>query len=297
MGLLGWLLHVKIVKKKMIKEKMEGKKAPDFRLKDKDGKVHQLSNSNFFVIYFYPKDNTPGCTIEANQFNSKLKEFEKLDVQIIGISGGDEKSKTKFCEKHGLKILLLSDTDFAVSKKFGVYGEKLFMGRKYMGINRVTFILDRKRKVIKIFEKVKPAAHAEEVLEFIKSVRSKKGVRKMTRVVHFDFEAEEPEKIVPFYEKAFGWRFEKWDGPMDYWLITTGKGKTGINGGMSPKNQGVACNTIGVTDIDKLIKRIKQNGGNIINEKMAIPGVGWIAYFKDPEGNTWGIMQDDVYAK
>lgn len=149
----------------------EGVKAPSFSLKDKDNQVHNLKdiNSDFIVIYFYPKDNTPGCTIEANMFNKDLDKFKKLNTTIIGISGGDSKSKTKFCEKHDLKLLLLSDTDFKVSEKFGVYGEKKFMGRTYMGINRVTFTLDKNKYVIKVFQKVKPPIHSKEVLEFIKS--------------------------------------------------------------------------------------------------------------------------------
>ena len=149
----------------------ENSKAPHFKLKDKDENEHQLSKikADYFVVYFYPKDNTPGCTIEAGMFNKNLKEFKDLKTQIIGISGGDEKSKTKFCEKHDLKLLLLSDTDFSVSKKYQVYGEKSFMGKKYMGINRITYILDKNLKIIKFYNKVKPFVHANEVLEFIKN--------------------------------------------------------------------------------------------------------------------------------
>ena len=148
----------------------EGKNAPDFALPDKDGRVHKLKEitSKFTVIYFYPKDNTPGCTVEANMFNRDLSSFKKLDTTIIGISGGDEKSKTKFCEKHGISFPLLSDTDFKVSSKYGVYGEKKFMGRSYMGIARMTFVLDENKKVIKVYEKVKPPTHSKEVLDFIK---------------------------------------------------------------------------------------------------------------------------------
>ena len=148
----------------------ENTKAPDFKLKDKNSKEHQISKikSDFFVVYFYPKDNTPGCTIEAGMFNKHLPEFKKLKTQIIGISGGDEKSKTKFCEKHDLKLLLLSDPEFIVSKKYKVYGEKSFMGRKFKGINRQTYVLDRGLKIIKTFDKVKVGEHALEVLKFIK---------------------------------------------------------------------------------------------------------------------------------
>ena len=149
----------------------EGEQAPDFSLRDKDSNIHSLSeiNSDYVLIYFYPKDSTPGCTIEAQEFSKDIEEFNKLNTTIIGISGGDEKSKTKFCEKHDLKILLLSDTDFSVSNNYGVYGEKSFMGRKYMGISRWTFVLNKDHKIIKIYDKVKPAEHSQEVLEFIRN--------------------------------------------------------------------------------------------------------------------------------
>ena len=147
-----------------------GEQAPDFSLRDKDGEAYSLSEvtSDYVIVYFYPKDNTPGCTIEAKDFSKDKEEFDKLKTTIIGISGGDEKSKTKFCEKQNLKILLLSDSDFSVSNNYGVYGEKSFMGRKYMGISRWTFVLNRDHKIIRIYDKVKPGIHSEEVLEFIK---------------------------------------------------------------------------------------------------------------------------------
>ena len=152
----------------MLKEREQ---APDFSLRDKDSNIHSLSeiNSDYVLVYFYPKDSTPGCTIEAQEFSKDIEEFNKLDTTIIGISGGDEKSKTKFCEKHDLKILLLSDSDFSVSNNYGVYGEKSFMGRKYMGISRWTFVLNKDHKIIKIYDKVKPAEHSQEVLEFIRN--------------------------------------------------------------------------------------------------------------------------------
>lgn len=149
-----------------------GKKAPAFNLADKDGLKVRLSaiEEDYVVLFFYPKDNTPGCTIEANEFSAHIKKFAALNAKVIGISGGDEKSKTKFCEKHSLKTLLLSDSDFSVAKKYGVYGPKQFMGKKYHGISRVTFVLDSKRKVIKVYDTVKPAKHASEVLEFLNQV-------------------------------------------------------------------------------------------------------------------------------
>ena len=147
----------------------EGTKAPGFALKDKDGNIVKLSevNSNYTVVYFYPKDDTPGCTIEANEFSSVLDEFSKLGVQVIGISGGDEKSKKNFCEKNELRVTLLSDPEFSVCKKYEAYGEKKFMGRTYDGIFRITYVLDKDKKVIRTFGKVKAAGHAKEVLEFI----------------------------------------------------------------------------------------------------------------------------------
>lgn len=147
----------------------EGDKAIDFSLKDKDGKKHSLKDfkSRFLVLYFYPKDNTPGCTIEAKMFSKDIEKYKKASADIIGISGGDDKSKKKFCERNNLKIPLLSDTDFIIPKKYGVYGEKNFMGKKYMGINRTTFII-RNNKIIKIFEKVNPKNHSDEVLGFLK---------------------------------------------------------------------------------------------------------------------------------
>ena len=150
----------------------EGKKAPAFNLSDKDGEKHRLSaiESEYVVLFFYPKDNTPGCTIEASSFSKDMKKFAALNTEVIGISGGDEKSKTKFCEKNKLTNLLLSDTDYAVAKKFGVYGQKSFMGKKFLGIQRCTFVLDEKKKIIKVFDKVKPKEHAKEVLSFIRSL-------------------------------------------------------------------------------------------------------------------------------
>lgn len=155
----------------MVIKTLLNKKAPKFNLQDNDGKLHSLKDidSEYVVVYFYPKDNTPGCTIEANEFNKALLKFKKLDTTIIGISGGDEKSKTKFCTKHKLKLLLLSDTDAKVGKAYHSYGEKKFMGRTYMGFIRNTYILNKKRKIIKVFEKVKPIVHVNEVLDFLKS--------------------------------------------------------------------------------------------------------------------------------
>lgn len=146
--------------------------APNFSLKDKEGKIHELKKirAHYIVLYFYPKDNTAGCTIEAVEFTRNLDELEKLGAIVIGISGGDEKSKTTFCINHNLKVLLLSDPDFAVCKKYEVYGEKKFLGKIFNGIKRITFII-HKGKIIKVFDKVYPKEHVQEVMLFLKSLQ------------------------------------------------------------------------------------------------------------------------------
>jgi thioredoxin-dependent peroxiredoxin len=155
-----------------------GEIAPDLALKDKRGKTHSLGKikAKNIVLYFYPKDNTPGCTIEANQFNNDLNKYKKIGTVVIGISGGDEKSKTKFCAKNNLKTLLLSDSNFNISSKYGVYAEKSFLGKKHRGIERTTFILDKNKKIIKIFTKVNPLGHSSKVLEYLSAdVNSQKN--------------------------------------------------------------------------------------------------------------------------
>lgn len=147
-------------------------KAPDFLLKDKDGKEHSLSDvgDGYKVVYFYPKDNTPGCTFEARGFNKDLDRFRSMDTSIIGISGGNEETKEEFCDKNNLHLTLLSDSDFSVSNSYGVYGERRVFGKKLMGINRVTFILDKNNRIIKIFDKIDPLKHSGEVLEYLGSI-------------------------------------------------------------------------------------------------------------------------------
>lgn len=148
-----------------------GKKAPSFSLPDRDGQRHSLSKfkEDFLVVYFYPKDNTSGCTIEAREFQKQLKKFSALGAGVVGISGGDEKSKTKFCENHGLKFPLLSDPDFKVARKYHSYGQMTFMGRKFKSVLRNTFVLDKKRRIVQVFEKVSAPGHAKEVLNFLKT--------------------------------------------------------------------------------------------------------------------------------
>jgi predicted enzyme related to lactoylglutathione lyase len=121
----------------------------------------------------------------------------------------------------------------------------------------------------------------------------------MARVVHFDISGNDPEKLVPFYEKIFEWKFSKWEGPMEYWLIETGpEDQAGINGGLGRRqSDDRVVNTIGVNDIDTTLEQIRSMGGSVITKKGPIPGVGWFAQFQDPEGNIFGLMQDDPSAK
>ena len=121
----------------------------------------------------------------------------------------------------------------------------------------------------------------------------------MPRVVHFDIHAENPEKLAEFYEKTFGWTFQKWEGPMDYWLVMTGpEDEPGIDGGMSRKSdsQFGNVNTLDVPSVDEYSRKVEEAGGTIVVPKMAVPGVGWLAYFKDPDGNVFGMMEDDQSA-
>lgn len=149
-----------------------GKKAPNFSLTDKDDVVHVLNevNSKYTLIFFYPKDSTPGCTIESVAMSKARNQFEKLGCTVIGISGGDNKTKEKFCDKFGIQIPMLSDTDNKVGTKYGVFGEKKFMGRTYNGYNRVSFLLDEHKKIIKVYEKVSPPTHTKEVLADLKEM-------------------------------------------------------------------------------------------------------------------------------
>lgn len=158
--------------KKTIKKVKEGALAPSFTLTDQRGRTVSLQSlkTNYTVIYFYPKDDTPGCTIEAKGFNTLLSKLKRCGAQIIGISAQDSASKDKFCKKYRLKLQLLSDPKFEICKKYDAYGTKKFMGRSYKGIFRKTFLLDKKKRVIKIFDKVTPDEHPQEVLDYIQQL-------------------------------------------------------------------------------------------------------------------------------
>ena len=149
----------------------EGKPAPDFSLPATGGKEFKLSDyqgKKNVVVYFYPKDDTPGCTKEACDFRDSYKKFEKADAVILGVSADPDSSHEKFRKKYGLPFILLSDETKEVIKKYGVWKEKSMYGKKYMGIERTTFIIDKEGKIRKIFPKVKVESHWEEVLAALK---------------------------------------------------------------------------------------------------------------------------------
>ena len=155
-----------------------GEKAPAFSLPDQTGVMRSVGDfgAKYIVLYFYPKDDTPGCTLEGREFTHYLPEFKKLNAHIVGISGQDPASKQKFCAKHDLKVTLLSDEDFAVSKKFGSYGEKKFMGKTYLGVLRNTFIIDAaSNELVQVYLDVKADGHAEEVLAFLRDIKAGKS--------------------------------------------------------------------------------------------------------------------------
>lgn len=147
-----------------------GTKAPDFELKDSEGKVHKLSDykGKTFVLYFYPKDNTKGCTTEACSFRDSYAEFEQAGVDVVGVSPDEEQSHTNFIDKYELPFTLLSDPDHKVCEAYGVWGLKKFMGREYEGVFRTTFVIGPEGEIVKVFEKVKPTDHSQEVLEAVK---------------------------------------------------------------------------------------------------------------------------------
>lgn len=146
----------------------EGARAPDFTMRDAKGKIFKLSDlkgKKNAVVYFYPKDFTPGCATEAAEFSKEYKKFADADIEIVGISPDSEDSHDKFRDKMGIPYPLVADTQKDVAKAYGVYGMKSFMGREFMGVIRSTFLVGKDGNVVKVFNKVKPAGHSKEVLE------------------------------------------------------------------------------------------------------------------------------------
>ena len=147
-----------------------GDKAPDFSLPASDGKrisLKSFKDKKRLVLYFYPKDDTPGCTVEACGFRDKSNSIESKDAVILGVSPDDNESHHKFIEKLKLPFILLSDEDKTVSKAYGVWVKKNMYGKEYMGVARSTFVIGKDGKIEKIYEKVKPEGHNDEILEFL----------------------------------------------------------------------------------------------------------------------------------
>ena len=148
----------------------EGKPAPDFTLKSDGGEDIKLSSlkGSPVVLYFYPKDDTPGCTAQACGIRDAYGEFEDAGAIVLGVSPDGEASHAKFKQKYELPFTLLADTDHAVADEYGVWGEKTFAGKTYMGVERSTFVIDPDGSVGRIFRKVKPDEHADQVLDALR---------------------------------------------------------------------------------------------------------------------------------
>ena len=150
----------------------EGSKAPDFTLRSnetKDVSLKDFKGKSRVVLYFYPKDDTPGCTVEACEFRDNMERIRSKDTVVLGVSPDGVDSHNKFIDKFRLPFLLLSDAEKKVSNAYGVWVKKSMYGKEYMGVARTTFIIGKDGKIEKIYEKVKPEGHAQEVLDFLKN--------------------------------------------------------------------------------------------------------------------------------
>ena len=145
---------------------LENAKAPDFELFNHEGEKISLSDfkGKSVVLYFYPKDNTPGCTTEACNFRDDYEEYRKQGVVIIGVSPDSKESHSKFTSKHSLPFILLVDEDHKVCEMYGVWGKKKTFGKEYFGVLRTTFLIDKNGNIVKVFKGVKPAKHSKEVI-------------------------------------------------------------------------------------------------------------------------------------
>lgn len=153
-------------------ELKEGAKAPDITLETDAGEKLKLSSlkGKNVVLYFYPKSDTPGCTTEACEFRDADAKIRKTDAVVIGVSPDAVKKQAKFREKYDLPFSLLADVDHSAAEAYGVWAEKSMYGRKYMGVARTTFVIDKNGKIAKVFEKVKPKGHAQEVLDALQAL-------------------------------------------------------------------------------------------------------------------------------
>ncbi|MCK4537244.1 MAG: thioredoxin-dependent thiol peroxidase [Candidatus Krumholzibacteria bacterium] len=150
----------------------EGTKAPAFNLPDQNGDKHRLSayKDQWVLVYFYPKDNTSGCTKEACAIRDNFPAFKKLKIKVFGVSKDSVASHARFVDKYELPFTLLSDEGLDMLKKYGVWQKKKMAGREYMGIVRISYLIDPKGKIAKVYPKVKPPEHAEQVLEDLKGL-------------------------------------------------------------------------------------------------------------------------------
>ncbi|WP_456397063.1 thioredoxin-dependent thiol peroxidase [Desulfurobacterium sp.] len=152
-----------------------GKSAPDFCLKNEEGKEVHLKDfkGKWLILYFYPKDNTPGCTKEAEEFTEKLSEFKKLNAEIAGISPDSVESHKKFKEKRNLKVILLSDPEHKVIESYGAWKLKKRFGKEYYGVVRTTYLIDPEGKVAHVWKNVRVKGHVDKVLEKLKELSEK----------------------------------------------------------------------------------------------------------------------------
>lgn len=148
----------------------EGDVAPKFSLQDQDGKTHKLSDykGRRVLLYFYPKDNTPGCINEACAIRDTYTTYKKEDIVVFGVSADTTESHKKFANKYKLPFALLADPEKEVVKEYGVYGKKKFLGKSYMGISRESFLINEEGIIAKVYKDVKPKIHAQEVLQDVK---------------------------------------------------------------------------------------------------------------------------------
>jgi peroxiredoxin Q/BCP len=160
-----------------------GDTAPDFSLMGDDGKLYGLKNlrGQRIVLYFYPKDDTPGCTIEGCAFRDNMPGFKERNAIVLGVSKDSEDSHKHFSQKYRFNFPLLADTDMAVCKAYGVWKEKNFLGKKYMGISRATFIIDEKGAIAAIFPNVNPLGHANTILNTLSMMKSVSIIKKSAK--------------------------------------------------------------------------------------------------------------------
>lgn len=149
--------------------------APNFKLPDQSGKVHQLADyrGKWLLLYFYPKDNTPGCTVEACSLRDSWADFGKLNASVLGVSADSVTSHRKFADKFSLSFPILADEDKFMIRRYGVLAEKSMFGKTFLGIKRSSFLINPEGKIAKIYEKVKPNEHASEVLKDLREFASK----------------------------------------------------------------------------------------------------------------------------